>query len=273
MKFKYLIIVFSAIMIIMILATAFLPLITAGQSLLINFNYITLPLIIFLGAILVCMIILLLYNYKLLSLLEREDWPALAYYLEQKIFIKGHYTVRNIKILASSYLVISDYQSVLKLEYKAQMAKSSVIDSNVMIFGSARILSGAHEDAAVFFRTHLDRCPKKDKQWARWFYGFSSLLSGNFSQAENEFVSLSVSSDNLLICGLCAYFLASSLEKKSANPEKCRNTSVNGKNRVVKAVKNPAGWKKETAKMGTDVHIAIIKRYTDETGKWLFEKT
>jgi hypothetical protein len=210
-------------------------------------------------------------NYRLFLLLEREDWPALAYYLEQKIFIKGRYTVGKVRLLASSYLVISDYQSVLKLESKALLAKPSVVSKNVLIFGAARILSGNQPEAAAFFRMHMQKCKAKDKQWVRWFYGFSLLLSGSFSEAEPEFSSLAISSNDALIAGLSAYFLFSSLKKKSQNPDKCLNVSENGKGRVIKALKNLNGWKKETDKMGADIHVAIIKKYISEAGDWLFQ--
>ena len=271
MKFKYLIIAFCIIIIIVILSAVFLPPLISGQLVTANINMFTIPVIIFIALTLAGMTVFLLLNYRLLSLLEREDWPALAYYLEQKVFVKGRYTNRNVKILASSYLIISDYQSVLKLESKAQIARPSVISKNALIFGSARILSGAYDEAASFFRTHREKCNKDIKQWMRWFCGFTSLLSGNFVQAESEFISLAVSSNNALITGLSAYFLSTCSEKKSSNPEKCRNMSDSGKSRVVKSIKNPAGWKTETEKLGTDIHVAIIKRYLDETCKWLFE--
>jgi len=271
LKFKYLIIAFCIIIIIVVLLAVFLPPLILGSSFTFNINFITIPVFIFIFLLLAGLTIFLLLNYRFLSLLEREDWPALAYYLEQKVFVKSLYTNRNVKILAGSYLIISDYQSVLKLENKAQIARPSVISKNPLIFGSARILCGSYNDAAAFFRTHFEKCGKNLRQWVRWFYGFTSLLSGDFAQAESEFTSLAVSSSNALISGLSAYFLTTCLEKKSANPEKCRNISESGKNRVIKSVKNPAGWKKETEKLGTDIHVAIIKRYLDETSKWLYD--
>ncbi|MDR2729814.1 MAG: hypothetical protein LBB81_02830, partial [Treponema sp.] len=211
-------------------------------------------------------------NYRLFSLLEREDWPALAYYLEQKIFVKREYSSRNVRLLASSYLVISDFQSVLKLESKAMVAKPSVVNKNVLIFGAAKILSGSHADAAVFFKSHLGKSGKKDKQWVRWFCGFSQLLSGAFSQAEPDFSSLAVSSDNVLITGLSAYFLHNSIEKHSLNLNKCREIAENGRKRVIKAITNSESWEKEAEKMESEIHIAIIMKYINEAGKWLFNK-
>jgi len=272
LKFKYLIVAFTIIISIVILVTALLPLILSRAEYAINFRYITLPLLLFMALLLTGMSIYFFINYRLFSLLEREDWPALAYYLEQKIYVKHKYSERNVRLLASSYLVISDFQSVLKLEGKTILAKPSVINRNILIFGAARILSGSHADAVAFFKSHMGKCEKKDKQWLSWFYGFSLLLSGDFNQAEPDFSSLTVSSDNILITGLSAYFLHNSMEKRSLNPDKCNEIAENGRQRVIKEVKTVEKWGKEADKVGAEIHIAIIRKYIDEAGKWLFSK-
>ena len=270
MKFKYLVIVFSIIIILIVLITALLPMLAGGPSA-VNFRFISLPLLIFMFLLLSGIGIYFLLNYRLLSLLEREDWPALAYYLEQKIIVKGRYASRDVRLLASSYLVISDYNSIQKLESKAALIKPSVVDKNVLIFGAARVLSGNHKEAAAFFKTRLDKCGPKDRLWVRWFLGFSYLLGGAFSLAEPEFSSLAVSSNDAIITGLSAYFLDSSLAKNSLKPDECRALAVNGRSRVVNVLKNAENWKKEADRGGAEIHIAIIMKYVDEAGKWLFK--
>jgi len=224
--------------------------------------------------LLVGMGIYFFFNYRLLSLLEREDWPALAYYLEQKIYGKGQYSVKNVRLLASSYLVITDYQSVLKLESKVMLNKPSVVGQNILLFGSARVLSGNHKEAIAFFKTNLDRNKGKlkanEEQWVRWFYGFSQLLSGAFKAAEPEFTPLAISSQDALVTGLAAYFLSTSIAKHSENQSECLAAAESGRIRVANAIKNYTGWKKEVDKMSSDIHIAIIRKYIDETGRWLF---
>jgi len=210
-------------------------------------------------------------NYRLLSLLEREDWPALAYYLEQKIFVKNRYKNRYVRLLASSYLVISDFQSVIKLESKALLHKPSVVAKNVLIFGAARVLSGKHAEAAAFFKSNISKCKAKDKQWVRWFHGFSYLLAGAFNPVESEFSSLAISSNDALITGLSAYFLQNSIMKYSIVQQKCQDIAKNGKDRIVNSLKNIESWTQEADKMGTDIHIAIIRKYIDEAGRWLFD--
>jgi len=270
LKFKYLVIAFSIIIVIVVFVTALLPLTLPKAEYVLNFRYITLPLLLLMALLLISMSIFFFINYRLFSLLEREDWPALAYYLEQKIYVKNQYSERNVRLLASSYLVISDFQSVLKLEGKAMLAKPSVVYKNVLIFGAARVLSGYHADASTFFKTHLGKCEKKDKEWVRWFCGFSHLLDGTFTQAEPDFSSLAISSDNMIITGLSAYFLHNSIGKHSATPDKCRETAEKGRERVKKSIKTVEKWNKEIDKVRAEIHIAVIKKYVDEAGKWLF---
>jgi hypothetical protein len=210
------------------------------------------------------------FNYRLFSLLEREDWPALSYYLEQKIYTNGKYSSRQVRLLAGSYLVITDYASVLKLENKVRLAKPQVIRKNALIFGAARILGRNHKEAADFFGAYLDKIKGKDKQWVRWFYGFSLLLSGAFNLAEPEFKSLAVFSDDILVTGLSAYFLYKSIANHSEKTDECTAVAENGRSRVVKAMKNADNWNKEAGRVGTEIHIAIIRKYINEAGNWLF---
>ena len=280
MKLKYLIIALSFTAVITLLLTVLLPILLLGPgtdiglsvALAINSRYVIIPLLVLMVLFLGSMGIFFFFNYRLFSLLEREDWPALAYYLEQKIYVKGKYSSRNVRLLASSYLVTSDYQSVLKLEGKVQLNKPSLIVPNVLIFGAARVLSGKNGEAADFFKMHLEKSKLNagTEQWVHWFYGFSQLLSGAYNDAKPEFMSLAASSNNALITGLSAYFLHSSVSKYSGNTDECLAAAANGKERVVSALKNAGNWKKEADKLSTDIHVAIIIKYINGAGTWLF---
>ncbi|MDL2230060.1 hypothetical protein LJC14_07420, partial [Treponema sp. OttesenSCG-928-L16] len=80
-------------------------------------------------------------NRRLFYLLEREDWPALVQYLEGKVMRGGNYSPRLVKLLANTYLVLSDPRSVMALERKLAAAKPALLDRNALVFGAARILS------------------------------------------------------------------------------------------------------------------------------------
>jgi len=273
LKFKYLIIAFSILIVFLLLITSLLPLFVPDMAQIVNLRYLTTPLLILMSFILVCLGIFLLSNYRLFLLLEREDWPALSYYLEQKIFVKNRYNSWFVKLLAHSYIAISDYPSVLKLESKASLAKKSVVEKNVLVFGVARIISGDHKGAAAFFKNYLDkgRLKKQDREWVRWFYGFSWLLDGVFDKAEHEFLSMAVSSGNILIRGISAYFLANNLAKNSLRRQDCINAAENGRSRVVGKLKNLKRWKKEVNHAEIEIHIVVLRKYIDRAGIWLFD--
>jgi len=272
LKLKYLIIAFSIIIVFILSIIGLLSFVLLQSDTTGNLRYITFPLFIFMIFVLVSLVIFFLLNYRLLSLLDREDWPALSYYLEQKIYVKGRYNARKVQLLASSYMVISDYPSVIKLEGKAMLAKPSVVEKNVMIFGSARVLSGNYPASAAFFKSYLDKSKLKGNvmEWVRWFYGFSHLLGSSFRQAEPEFLSLALSSSDAIITALSAYFLETSLAKHSLKPDECMTIAANGKKRVLDALKNIETWEREVGKIENEIHVSIIRKYVEEAGKWLF---
>lgn len=272
MKFKYLAVAFTILLVFIISVLVILPSFISDPSLSQNLQKMTLPIILLSAAVVVFACVFFIFNYRLLSLLEREDWPAIAYYLEQKLFVKGRYSNQKVKLLASSYMVISDYPSVLKLESKTSLAKPALVDKNVLVFGSARIFAGNYSEAAAFFKAHLDKnkLKQKDADWVHCFYGFANLLNSSFPQAEIEFASLANSSNDALVTGLSSYFLNSSLAKHSASKTDCIAAAENGQARILKTLKNKKSWQKEVNKMSGNVHIAIIRKYIDEAGNWLF---
>jgi hypothetical protein len=205
-------------------------------------------------------------------LLEREDWPALVDYLERKVIHGGRYFRRPVQLLANSYLVMSDSRGILNLENKIALAKPALLEENALVFGAARILAGDSAGAAAFFQARLEKGKAKDIQWIRWYYGFSRLLSNEFGKAEAEFKALAAASTDALVTGLSAYFLAVTLLKYSESRDECRQLAAGGRERVKKALKGIAVWNREAARAATEVHAAVIRKYIDEAGIWLYSQ-
>ena len=270
MKFKYLVITFNVIFVIFLLCVSLMPIFLVGPGFAVNFWKAAWPIGLILLLVLISLNGFFIANYRLLRLMEREDWPALAYYLEEKVFTKKRYNSKNIRLLANSYLVMCDFPSISKLENNVTAARPVSIEKNLLVFGAAKILNGDHKGAAIFLKKYLDKGKVREEQWVRWFYGFSQMLDGDFGKAESEFMSLAAASNDALIAGLASYFLATVLEKHSLKPEECRSNSGNGSERVRKTHKNIEAWKKEAENAGTEVHTAIIRKYIDEAGEWLF---
>ena len=272
LKFKYLVIIFNVIIVFFLLSILLLPFMVMGPEFAVNFWKSTWLVALVLILVLIGFNVFFLANHRFFRLLEREDWPALAYYLEQQVYGKSRYSSQKVRLLVNSYLVMCDFASISRLESKLEIVKPALITENLQVFGAARILSGDYNGAVAFYTKNLEKGKLKDEQWIRWFLGFSQMLTGSFNQAELEFKSLAATSGNGLITGLSAYFLGNNLARHSLKAVECRSISENGRERVRKEFKNIVEWKKEMEKAGTDIHTAIIRKYIDEAGVWLFDQ-
>ena len=272
MKFKYIIIGFNIIIIFFLLIVTLVPIFVLGMDSARRFFLSGWPVALILLATLVGLNVFFLFNRRLFLLLEREDWPALVDYLERRVYDGKRYSRRLVRLLANSYVIMSDSAGVLRLERKLALAKPALVESNALVFGAARILGGNPVAAAAFFSARLEKGKADEPQWVRWYYGFSLLLSRSFDKAEAEFRDLAAAGDDALVIGLSAWFLSDTLCKFSANQEECRAAAEQGRRRVREKLKSAEDWQKEASKIETEVHAALIKKYIDQSAAWLFQK-
>jgi hypothetical protein len=270
LKFKSIYIIFNISIVFFLLAVGLLPLFILGPDFARGFWAIGWLLFVILFLALAGLNVFYFSRRRLYYLLEREDWPALQEYLEQRVISRGRYSPRMVQLLANTYLVMSDSAAVTALENKTAIAKPALIEANALVFGAARILGGDPAGAAGFFSLRLAGGKAKDLQWVRWYYGFALLLNRQFDKAAAEFTVLAAESADALITGLSAFFLADTLQKYTENPEVCEAKAREGRERVRYSLKTIKGWNREAAKIETEVHAAIIKQYIGQAGAWLF---
>ena len=204
-------------------------------------------------------------------LLEKEDWPALVRYLEDKVIQKGRYSPRLVRLLANSYLVLSDSAAVMSLENKVALAKPSLVDTNALIFGTARILGGDISGAIRFFETRKDTGKAESREWVRWYHGFALLLDRQFEEAGKGFSVMARISQNGVIAALSSYFLFQTIAPALPDKEsEFIKDSFQGRDRVCKTLPRMESWRKEVSKLSTEIHAAAISKYLEETGSWLY---
>jgi len=273
LKFKFIFILFSITLLVFMAVIILLPLYMIGPAYSANFWNLNWPIIIVLILLFLGFNIFYFTNKTLFLLLEKEDWPALVRYLEDKVIQKGKYSPRLVRLLANSYLVLSDSASVMSLENKVALAKPSLIDANALIFGTARILGGDVSGAIRFFEARKDTVKPDSREWVNWYYGFSLLLDRQFAEAGESFSLLSRMSQNGVVTALSSYFLFETIAP--ASPGKGAEyikDAFQGRERVCKALPKKENWKKEVAKLSTEIHAAAISKYLEEAGNWLYSK-
>ncbi|MDR2808162.1 MAG: hypothetical protein LBB43_04045 [Spirochaetaceae bacterium] len=279
MKLKFIFIVFHFMLIAIVASAIIAMFFIAGKESALDYWYINLPILMVIALFVAALDIFYALHYRMISLLEREDWPALIEYLEQKIGLKGRYSRTQVQLLINTYLVLSDTDSVINLENKLSKEKPELIEESALTFGSARILNRNITGAVRFFS---ERCasgeaktPAKKKtwehEWIQWFYGFSLLLDRQFPQAEEQFNIVLKDSHDPLVLGLAAFFMVDVLA--TAIPEHSstlRLDAAAARNHIKKAVPTVSNWNKLLAKYQKYIHVVILTRYVHETASWIY---
>jgi hypothetical protein len=271
LKFSYILVVFNVFLIAFAAILCFIPFFILGSSFSYTFWLSNWYLLMVFVLVLAVVDGYYFINRRLFLLLEKEDWPALVYYLEEKVIRQGKYSPRLVQLLANTYLVLSDSAAVMSLEKKAAIARPALLEANALVFGAARILGRDIPGAVRFFGARLESAKLGGKQWLRWYYGFSLLLNRQFEEAGEEFTRLAAASSDGVVAGLSSFFLADTLA--AAMPEKAeafKAAAAGGRSRVCGAMPQHRRWIRETRKIRTEVYAAALSKYLDEAGLWLY---
>jgi len=271
LKFKLIFTISNIALLLFLVALGFIPYFLMGLSFSVSFWKMNWPLV--LGwVILICALnIFFISNRKLFSLLEKEDWPALIGYLEEKVIRKGNYNSRLVRLLANCYLVLSDSAAVMSLENKVAINKPALLDSNALVFGTARILANDNSGALRFFKARKDAAKAVPKDWVAWYYGFSLMLNRQIENAVREFSLLANSSRDGVVSALSSYFLEKNMH--AIMPQlrhEFREISELGKKRALEAMPKIEAWKRETNRLSTEIFAAAIAGFLDDTRIWLY---
>lgn len=210
-------------------------------------------------------------NWQLFALLEREDWPALAHYLEERVVRKGRWNGRLVRLLANTHLVLSDTQAVGELEAKVAAARPRLLDANALVFGVARVLRNDPAGAAAFFKARRSAARRENADWIEWYYAFSLLLDRRFAEAGDILLPLSAKARDGIVTGLCASFLGGAVAR--AVPEKAAEYETAAKNagdRVRVRFADRTSWDNEVAKARTEIHVVVLTKSIDEAAERLY---
>jgi hypothetical protein len=268
MKLKTLFIMFNCVVVFFLVVVGIMPIV---MKISMDTQYLPLALLVIL--VLAGLDVYYFFNYRLLSLLEKDDWPALIQYLEGKVLKKGRFSQRSVHLLTQTYLIMSDTASAVNLENKTAVASPRLVEKNALVFGAARLLAKDISGAEKFFEAHLKTAPKKDRLWIRFYYGFSLLLDWRFQEGSGEFMDIVKSSNNPVLTGLSAWFLFDFLNK--ALPDQRADIAAaaeEGKAKAKAAIYDLEEWKVRVLKLQREVHVALHAKSLNDAGKWLWDK-
>jgi len=272
LKFKSIFILFNAVIILSFCFVFAMPFIALGAEFALSFWKTSWPLGLLLLVILTGFDIFFMTNVKLFELLEREDWPALVQYLEDRVLKQHRYTQRLVKLLIHSYLVMSDPQSVIALEATLKKEKPQLLRKNTLLFGLSHVLKGDHAGAATLF-LEQETNNGLTNEWEQWYLCFALLLQQKFSDAADRLITLAQHGKDSLVCALSALFLQDTIQK--AVPEKAeqaKGAAETAKQRIKRTLPDRKAWNKELGKAQGEIHVIILAKSLDDAARYIYEE-
>ncbi|HOJ98337.1 MAG: hypothetical protein N2509_01520 [Treponemataceae bacterium] len=261
MKFKSLFFLFNVSLIISFFFVFALPFFILGPSFALSFWQSNWPLALFFIIILAILNGFYFYNRPLFTLLEREDWPALAHYLEGRILDRQRFFPYLVNLLAHTYVVLSDFTGLHRLESALRQKKPRLLEKIALIFGLAYILESRHEEAISFLSRYRNNGKKAQEQWISLYYAFSLLYTRNYEKAGPVLSELCEQASEPLVVALAAYFVRQSLLVAfPAEKERWENLVTRALQRVRSMVPDRSRWERELSRNQGDLAIAILAK-------------
>ena len=213
--------------------------------------------------------IFFIYNWKLITTLEAEDWPALSLYLETEIFQKHHITAKKVRLLCEISILLGDFNTLKQLESFLNERKPRYICRFATRFAAVRLLSEDYQGLEDFSAKMSGL--KQISPWIHFYYAFSKQMLKQYPEAAEKFATLAQTEREPLIHLLSTYFMACGLARyldiDRAEAEKMINTEKNA------LKKRPLSyWKKYSSKEKQSIHVLVLTKAIDEALLWLFKE-
>jgi hypothetical protein len=204
-------------------------------------------------------------NWGLFGLLEKEDWPGLVSYLENRIFNRKMSFPMYVRMLLNAYLVTSNTEGILALETFLKARKPGMIARFGMQFGIPYLLMKDPSRSEAFFSALLANKRVADRDWVRWNRAFCLLQQGKTAEAKEELLALFDSERDPILRMLCLYLLDVS---SGQDPETDRRVE---QGRRELARDNPAArMNRRIEKAAENMEIVVISKIVADASKWLY---
>jgi hypothetical protein len=282
-KFKSLVVLFNAGVVIFFILLVTLPLLLLGRAMAGDLlSSVRIPAAALLLGVL-GIDVFFAFNFRLIVLLEREDWHALARYLEHRVMEQGRFEVYLVELLAKTWLMLSNFEGLGALENRVAQARPLLLEKRALLFGALRILGGDYAGAERFFAARPAEGPDgraagkaegplpAGGAWLRWYRAFTLVLTGRREEGAALFAPLARFSRDALVAGLSAWFLegycAPALPEQRAE---LSAAALRGRERVLSMAGGRESWERAAARRQGEVYVTILAKYLAEAADWIY---
>lgn len=276
MKFKVLFTILNIVLFTAFLVVFFLPYILVSPEYMAEFwrgNW-------FLGLFFLFSVILVnslfIRNWHIMSCLEREDWPALAEYLEKQVFYRKKTGQRPVRLLYESLVLLGDFETLDKLAVLLKKEDPRRYRSMIRSFTGAAILAGDYEQVMALCAELRAEHTLEDTTagWITFYHGLSRYLDGDAAGSVEDFSPLARESPDPLLRVISA-FLCSTVRKKVTDdsvpvPHDILEKDIALAREHITASYSEQKWNRYLEKNERLIEIVILGKLPRQASKWLF---
>lgn len=267
MKFKILFVIFNIVLFLSFLTIFILPFFVLDASFLVEFWkknwYFSLIFILILGIVNG----VFFANWKTLSMLENEDWPALSRHLEREVFERNRVSRQKVQLLADSLVLLGDFATLRRLQDTLAERKPTLLDSLAERFASGLLLSADYPALYTFASAYRDG---HNRDWMRFFAAFARHMEKKYAESADGMLSLCETARDPLITALAGYFSQKLLTRLI--PERAEDLERSGsvaKERVISSYARDK-WNRLVGEEKSAIHVVVLTKLVDELDPWLY---
>ncbi len=280
MKFRILFTLFNIVLFLAFLSIIFLPFFAVSPTFMVQFWKDNAIVPVFFVICLVVLNVLFARNWPVLSLLEREDWPALASHLESSVLGKNRFHRRSIRLFLESHVLLGDFSPIEVLSDKLALVKPALWRQFAPRFAAAYILAGSYHKAVETAESALaSRVSKKTREWCSFYVGLARYMDKRYATAVAAFLPLARTATEPLVVALSGYLCTVGAARLDGTENAAGthlrvsgdapSAAAEARDRIASRFRKET-WRRYLERERGDIRIVILGRLTDQASSWLF---
>lgn len=270
MKLKVLVIIFNAVLLTIFFTVLSFSFFTAGTEFIGSFFKNYWIFVLFFTFLFIGMNIFFISNWKLITTLESDDWPALSLYLETEIFEKHHITAKKARLLCEISILLGDFEILKRLERVLEEYKPEYIRTFASRFAAAKLLSNDYQGLAEFMARTVVQ-PHETSPWIPFYDAFSAQMLRCYREAAEKFSRMLETEQDPLVRLLGVYFMAYGLYHYLGIDKDDADKRIEAEKRKLKK-HSLQYWKKYVQKEKQNIHVLVLTKAIDDALIWLFKE-
>ena len=270
MKLKVLVIIFNAVLLTIFFTVLSFSFFTAGTEFIGSFFKNYWIFVLFFTFLFIGMNIFFISNWKLITTLESEDWPALSLYLETEIFEKHHLTAKKVRLLCEISILLGDFEILKRLERVLEEYKPEYIRTFASRFAAAKLLSNDYQGLAEFMARTVVQ-PHETSPWIPFYDAFSAQMLRRYREAAEKFSRMLETEQEPLVRLLGVYFMDYGLYHYLGIDKDDADKRIEAEKRKLKKHSLQYG-KKYVQKEKQNIHVLVLTKAIDDALTWLFKE-